>query len=180
VSLAAEARSTSGQVALAADAERLPFPSRCMDGVVAECVISALPDKVAAVGEVARILRSGGRFLVTDVTWDGPLPAELDTFVAWLACAGGALAIDGYTTLLEQAGLEVLVVESHGDALIDLLDQVRRRLALFQAAAATGVVVAQAVGLPGDLLELGQRLLTVAREAASDGALSYALIAARA
>jgi hypothetical protein len=100
--------------------------------------------------------------------------------VAWLACAGGALTVEGYSALLEEAGLELLMVESHGDALIDLLDQVRRRLALFQAAAATGVVDVGMVGLRGDLLDLGQRLLSVAREAAGDGALSYALIAARA
>ncbi|MGH2654101.1 MAG: class I SAM-dependent methyltransferase [Actinomycetota bacterium] len=180
LSLAAEARTTSGQGALAADAECLPFPSRCMDGAVAECVISALPDKDAAIREVARVLRPGGRFVLADVTRDGPLPAELDTLVAWLACAGGALGAERYAALMGDAGLEVVAIESHGDALVDLLDQVRRRLALFQAAVTTGVVDGGEVGLPGELLELGQRLLTVAREAAGDGALSYALIAARA
>jgi arsenite methyltransferase len=176
---AVDAGNASGHGAVAADAERLPIRTGSIDGVVAECVLSALPDKEAAVREVARVLRPAGRFIMADVTRAGPLPAELDTFVAWLACAGGALAAEGYAALLEGAGLKVLVIESHGDALIDLLDQVRRRLALFQAAVATGVVDVRMAGLPGELLDVGQRLLTVAREAAGDGALSYALIAAR-
>lgn len=178
VAAAAEAAIASGQGAVAADAECLPIRSGSVDAAVAECTISALPDKEAAIGEVVRVLRPGGRFVMTDVTREGPLPAELDTFVAWLACAGGALSRDGYAALLRGAGLEVVLVEEHGAALIDLVDQVRRRLALFQAAWLTGVVQPQGLGIPGDLLEIGQRMLTAARAAAADGALSYALIAA--
>jgi SAM-dependent methyltransferase len=176
---AAEAGEAAGVGAAAADAERLPVRTGTVDGVVAECVVSALPEKEAAVREVARVLRPGGRFVLADVIREGPLPAELDSFVAWLACAGGALSSERYVALLEGTGLEVILVEEHAGALMGLVDQVRRRLALFQAAVSTGVVDSGGLGLPGDLLEVGQRLLTVTREAAEQGRLSYALMVAR-
>jgi arsenite methyltransferase len=176
---ATEAGQAPGVGAASADAELLPVRAGTVDGVVAECVVSALPGKEAAVREVARVLRPGGRFVVADVTREGPLPAELDSFVAWLACAGGALSSEGYVALLEDAGLEVIQIEEHAPALMGLVDQVRRRLALFQAAVSTDVVDSRELGLPSDLLEVGQSLLAVTREAAERGALSYALIAAR-
>jgi arsenite methyltransferase len=176
---AAEAGSSSCPQAVAADAERLPFRTGSMDGAVAECVMSALPDKEAAAREVARVLRPGGRLVLTDVSREDPLPIELDSFMAWVACAGGALPSEGYKELLEEAGLEVRVTEEHPAALTDLLDQVRRRLALFQAAVSTGVVETTGFGLPGELLDLAQRLLAVAQEAAGGGALSYVLLSAR-
>lgn len=179
VAAVVEARSASGGGALAADGERLPLRSGSVDGAVAECVISALPDKEAAVREVARVLRPGGSFVMADVAREGPLPEELDTFVAWLACAGGALSFDGYADLLERAGLEVMLVEGHPSALLDLVDQVRRRLALFQAAVSTAIVDPTSLGLPAAVVDAGQRLLGLAREAAADGALSYGVIAAR-
>jgi SAM-dependent methyltransferase len=176
---AAEAGNASGHGAVAADAERLPIRTGSIDGAVAECLVSALPDKEAAVREVARALRPGGVLVLADVTREGALSPELDSFVAWLACAGGALSSEGYTALLAESGLDVVLVEGHAAALTDLLDQVRRRLALFQAAVSTGLVETPGLGLPGELLDLGQHILGTAREAAGDGALSYVLVAAR-
>lgn len=52
---------------LLADASDLPFPVGSVDGVLSECSLSTLPDRRRALGEWARVLRSGGRLALSDV-----------------------------------------------------------------------------------------------------------------
>ena len=52
---------------IAADAARLPFADGKLDGVLAECVLSVLPDRSAALAEWARALKAGGRLALSDV-----------------------------------------------------------------------------------------------------------------
>lgn len=177
--IAAEADMAPGVTGMAGDAERLPLGDRIGDGAMAECVLSAIPDKEAAAREIRRVLRPGAPFVLTDVTRSGPLPPELDSLMGWIACAGGALPAVGYVRLLEEAGFAVEHVEDHRDALVELVAQVRRRLALFQGALAAGVVDATELGIPPDLIDLGQRMLELAAAAAADGTLSYGLVLAR-
>ncbi len=49
-----------------ADAQRLPFADQSFDAVVATLVFCSIPDPVRALGEVARVLRPGGRFYSID------------------------------------------------------------------------------------------------------------------
>lgn len=179
-SAVAEAAQAPGVAGVAADAERLPLSDDALDGALAECVLSAIPDKHAVAREVHRVLRPGSRFALTDVTRRGDLPADLDSLMGWIACAGGALPLEGYARLLEDSGFTVELVEDHRDALGELVGQVRRRLALFQGALAAGVVDPSEVGIPTELLDLGQRLLEIAATASAEGNLSYALFLARA
>ena len=48
------------------DAGRLPFPDAAFDRAFSTLAVSAMPDGEAAVAEVARVLRPGGRFVVLD------------------------------------------------------------------------------------------------------------------
>lgn len=176
---AAEADATLGVEGVVADAERLPLRDGAVHGVLAECVLSAVPDKESAVEGVRRAIRPGGSLLLTDVTREGALPAELDPLIGWVACVGGALSSDGYASLLEGAGFEVGHAEDHGEALAALVAQVRRRLALLQGAVATGVVHGPDLGVPVELLELAQHALELAGAAADEGILSYGLLLAR-
>jgi arsenite methyltransferase len=160
------------------DAERLPFADGSFAGAVAECVVSVLPDKAAAARELRRVVRPGGRVAISDVTADGPLPQELATFVGWIACAAGALPAAGYTALLEEAGLRPRAVEDRTPDLAEMIAKARRRLALLQGAAQTGLVDLAGAGIPSGLLDLGQRLLSVAAETARAGSLGYVLIVA--
>lgn len=50
-----------------ATAEHLPLPDASLDAVLAECVLSALADPARALAEFTRVLRPGGRLVVTDV-----------------------------------------------------------------------------------------------------------------
>lgn len=136
---ATDAAGRPGVVAVRADGTRLPVADRSVDVVVCECVLSTFVDKPAAVVELARVLRPGGRLVLSDVTVSGPLPEPLASAIGWAACAAGALAPDGYRRLLETVGTVTAVV--HADAeMAAMVAKARRRFALLRAAAAVGVV----------------------------------------
>lgn len=175
-SLAAEAARRAGAPAAAADGERLPFADGSFDGLMAECVLSVIPDVARALHEAVRVLRPGGRVAVSDVTRAGELPSELDTFLSWIACAAGALPADGYREALAAAGVSDPVVEDHSGALAEMIDRARRRLGLLQGSVAAGLVDLSPAGLDPAVVEAGQRLLGRARRAIEEGALGYVLV----
>ncbi len=177
--LAAEAAARAPAAGFAvADAERLPFADASFDGLLAECVLSVLPDLEGAAGETARVLRPGGRIAVSDVVREAPLPEELDTLVSWIACAAGALPSEQYGDLLVTAGFRGLEVEDHSGALASMINRARRRLGLLQGSVAAGLVDPGGAGLDPGLIVLGQTLLGMAAGAVESGHLGYALLIA--
>jgi SAM-dependent methyltransferase len=57
-------------------AEQLPFPDNSFDLVISNGVFNLVVDKVKALGEVFRILKPGGRFMLADQVLAGELPKE--------------------------------------------------------------------------------------------------------
>jgi SAM-dependent methyltransferase len=75
--------------------EEIPLPANSVDVVISNCVINLSADKGQVLREAFRVLTPGGRFAVSDVVADGPVPAELRrNMEAWVGCLAGALAID--------------------------------------------------------------------------------------
>jgi SAM-dependent methyltransferase len=92
--------------------EEIPLPATSVDVVISNCVINLSADKGQVLREAFRVLRPGGRFAVSDVVADGPVPAGLRrNMEAWVGCLAGALEIGTYTTLLGAAGFEDVSVE---------------------------------------------------------------------
>jgi SAM-dependent methyltransferase len=96
--------------------EALPIDDASVDVVISNCVINLVPDKAAVFAEVARVLRPGGRMVVSDVVLERPLPAVVETSVAALTgCVAGASLRDTYLRTVAAAGLEeVEVLEDRG------------------------------------------------------------------
>jgi SAM-dependent methyltransferase len=130
----------AGTSSIVGDAERLPIGDAAVDAVVIECVVSALPDKPRAIDEARRVLRPGGVLLLSDVTLIAPLPEPLNTALAWLACAAGALTVDGYRDLLDTHGFGVTAAEDRSADLDVMIARARRRLALLRGAASVGIL----------------------------------------
>jgi ubiquinone/menaquinone biosynthesis C-methylase UbiE len=110
------------------DAEQLPADSGAFDAVVCECAFCTFPDKAAAAGEFARVLRPGGRVGLSDLTRGGVLPKEFDGLLAWVACVADALTPAQYSEYLHGAGIQVFHSEAHDNVLIEAVHQVRLRL----------------------------------------------------
>ncbi|HXT35474.1 MAG TPA: methyltransferase domain-containing protein, partial [Chloroflexota bacterium] len=92
--------------------EAIPLPSNSVDVVISNCVINLAADKGQVLREAFRVLRPGGRFAVSDVVADGPIPEALRlNMEAWVGCLAGALPIETYTELLVRAGFTEVGIE---------------------------------------------------------------------
>lgn len=97
---------------LKGEIEDLPLPDASVDVILSNCVINLSTDKARVLSEAARVLRPGGRFAVSDVVVRGPVPAEIRrSMELWIGCVAGALEVDEYRTLLEEAGFVDVDVE---------------------------------------------------------------------
>ncbi|MDI6771688.1 MAG: arsenite methyltransferase [bacterium] len=92
--------------------EHLPLPDACADVLVSNCVINLLPDKRPAFSEAFRVLRPGGRLVVSDIVSAAPVPDEFKTPELWSACLAGALPEADYLGLIAGAGFTSVEVLS--------------------------------------------------------------------
>lgn len=89
------------------DIESLPFADASVDVVISNCVLNLVPDKARAFTEMARVLRPGGHFSVSDVVSRGTLPASVrQSAELYAGCVAGALDQADYLRLLSEAGFE--------------------------------------------------------------------------
>jgi len=95
--------------------EELPLPDESVDVVISNCVINLSADKPRVVREAARVLRSGGRFAVSDVIADPDMDAATRADMQqWTGCIAGALTRTEFETALRDAGLvDIEIRETH-------------------------------------------------------------------
>lgn len=100
------------------DIEDLPVEDETVDIIISNCVINLAPDKDKVFREAFRVLRPGGRILVSDIVTNGRLPEEVRNDPdSWAACISGALEEDDYLEKIRNAGFEdVRVVSKRGFA----------------------------------------------------------------
>jgi len=86
--------------------EDLPVDDASVDAVTSNCVINLVPDKALVFSEIARILRPGGRLVISDIVLDGDLPDAIrESMLAYVGCVAGAERRERYFEMLGEAGL---------------------------------------------------------------------------
>jgi arsenite methyltransferase len=95
--------------------EEIPLADESVDVVISNCVINLAADKRKVLEETARVLKSGGRFAVSDVIADPDMDeATRADMREWTGCIAGALTRDEFEQALTDAGLEdVEITETH-------------------------------------------------------------------
>jgi arsenite methyltransferase len=91
--------------------EDLPVDDDMVDALTSNCVFNLVPDKPAVLREVARVLRPGGRLVVSDIMLDGELPDVVaNNLMSWVGCVAGAMQRETYLQQIRDAGLEDVTV----------------------------------------------------------------------
>src|SRR5262249_7441677 len=86
--------------------EDAPLPDGVADVVISNGVINLATDKSKVFREAARLLKSGGRFAISDIVTEVQLPESIVcNSTLWAACIGGAAQQDNYRRMIEATGL---------------------------------------------------------------------------
>ncbi len=98
-------------------AERLPLADASVDAVIAECVLSLLDEPLRGLSELTRVLRPGGRLVLSDLYARTPQAAPALRGLPDRSCLRGAMGRPQLLGLLEAAGLRVTTWEDHSPEL---------------------------------------------------------------
>jgi arsenite methyltransferase len=91
--------------------EKLELPDAIGDLVISNCTINHASDKRAVWHEIFRVLRPGGRFVVSDIYSTEPVPAEFaHDPVAVAECWAGAITREEYLAILQETGFKNISV----------------------------------------------------------------------
>ncbi len=94
--------------------EQAPLPDGLADLVISNGVINLATDKSKVFGEAGRLLKSGGRFAISDIVTEVQLPESIVcNSTLWAACIGGAAQQDNYRQMIEAAGLSLVKEEDN-------------------------------------------------------------------
>lgn len=94
------------------DIEQLPVAANTADVVVSNCVLNLVPDKRKAFLEIARVLKPGGHFSISDIVLTGTLPDKLRSAAEMYAgCVAGAIQKDEYLNLIKDFGFENITLQ---------------------------------------------------------------------
>ncbi len=97
---------------LKGEIENIPLPDNSVDVILSNCVINLSADKDKVLQEAFRVLKSGGRFAVSDVVTRGVILPEIrQSVLAWVGCVAGALEENDYRSKLSRAGFEKVEIE---------------------------------------------------------------------
>jgi len=120
--------------------EKLPVEDDSVDVIISNCVINLSPDKEAVFKEAHRVLKLGGRLMISDLVLAKDLPKEIkDSVEAYVGCLAGAIKKDEYLRLMTMAGFQDVKVISESsypvDAMFDNLKGAENTIASIKVSA---------------------------------------------
>ena len=90
----------------------VPGSQDAVDVIISNCVINLSPEKHKVYAEAYRVLRPGGRVMVSDVVLERELPdAVLQSIDAYIGCVGGASLREPYLQTIRDAGFSEVRVD---------------------------------------------------------------------
>jgi len=87
--------------------EKLPVADNSVDVIISNCVINLSPDKQTVFQEAYRVLKPGGRLMVSDLVLEKELPGIIkDSVEAYVGCLAGATKKAEYLGFMTKAGFQ--------------------------------------------------------------------------
>lgn len=110
--------------------EDLPIEDESIDVVISNCVINLSPDKLKTFQETYRVLKTGGRMMISDLVTEGRLPEEIrKDFAAWAGCIGGALEKNEYIETIRKARFKnVRIIAQNTYSEVDMAEELAGKI----------------------------------------------------
>jgi SAM-dependent methyltransferase len=90
------------------DIESLPIEDSCVDFIISNCVINLAPDKKKVFKEAYRVLRKGGKLLLSDIVLTKELTKrQKSDYTLLVSCVAGAILKEEYLGMMRDAGFRV-------------------------------------------------------------------------
>ncbi|MDP3791400.1 MAG: arsenite methyltransferase [Candidatus Omnitrophota bacterium] len=91
--------------------EKLPVEDNSVDVIISNCVINLSPDKKSVFEDAFRVLKPGGRLMVSDLVLVKDLPLIIKESVeAYVGCLAGAIFKKDYLNYIKEAGFDNIEV----------------------------------------------------------------------
>jgi SAM-dependent methyltransferase len=103
--------------------EHLPVADSSVDAVISNCVINLSPEKQNVFDEVFRVLKPGGRMMVSDIVLLNKLPEKVGSSIAaYVGCIAGAETKQKYLGAIRKAGFKDVRIEGESSYPLDIAD----------------------------------------------------------
>ncbi|MHB8547133.1 MAG: arsenite methyltransferase [Nitrosotalea sp.] len=90
--------------------KNIPVDDNTIDAVISNCVINLTTDKTSTFRQVHRILKKGGRMVISDLVTDREIEQGRVNPEQWCRCIDGALTKENYIQSIKKAGFEKVEV----------------------------------------------------------------------
>ena len=102
--------------------ENLPVADNFSDIIISNCVINLSPDKERVFAEAYRVLKPGGRLMISDIVLLKELPDYIQNSVsAYVGCISGAIKKADYIRAIKAAGFQDIKIMDESIFPIDCL-----------------------------------------------------------
>jgi arsenite methyltransferase len=102
--------------------EKPPVEDGSIDVIISNCVINLSPDKETVFSEAFRVLKPGGRLMVSDLVLVKDMPDAIKESVeAYVGCFAGAIRKVEYLKLMKVAGFQDVEVISESNYPVDAI-----------------------------------------------------------
>lgn len=103
--------------------ENIPVADNSVDAVISNCVINLSNDKGRVFEEAYRVLKPGGRLMVSDIVLEKDLPETLkNSSEAYCSCIAGAALKNDYLKIIKAAGFQSIEVVGETTSSVQLGD----------------------------------------------------------
>lgn len=155
------------------DAEHLPAGDGEFTVGISECSLCLLPSEVRALTELRRVLARAGRLAISDMVVEDSLPESLRALAARVFCIVEGRSLKTKLNLIEEAGFLVDSYELHPDAILELIEGIRKKLFLAEIFCGIGKL-----SIKNEELQRAKYLLSEAEKSVEAENLNYCVIVA--
>lgn len=102
--------------------EHIPISDGTADVIISNCVINLVPNKKQVFKDAFRVLKQGGRLMISDIVVNKELPNYIqESVAAYTGCISGALLKEDYIKLIKESGFEDIRIEGEAKFPADML-----------------------------------------------------------